>query len=339
MALQLMDTFVPFVVSLAENLDDHDAAGEDLAARAICRVSTSTVPSTHRRREPGRFRRRVLLERAAYRLLTATSTVLEVAVEAGTARTRRSPAHFAALTAPHRRLADHAGQIRLEAETASTSTHRGASGCPEDEVSSMDLMTKMVENDVGSSADRRVRRIFPRRASTGRSRCRSRASTTIRPCARSSRGSSARWTCGTRHSEPRVRLRRRARREHRRRSARGWRMVGPAFVAHAREVIGAKRLDETFVDRSASRRGLHLRRHARARAHLRGSSPHARDRRHHSAGIHRPRRRRPDAPGRRTGRIASIHGRGSGSGLGEPTLRGEDVLLGTAAIERESMKS
>jgi hypothetical protein len=34
MALQLMDTFTTFVDSLAESLDDHDASGEDLAARA-----------------------------------------------------------------------------------------------------------------------------------------------------------------------------------------------------------------------------------------------------------------------------------------------------------------
>ena len=34
MALQLMDTFATFVDTLAESLDDHDASGEDLAARA-----------------------------------------------------------------------------------------------------------------------------------------------------------------------------------------------------------------------------------------------------------------------------------------------------------------
>jgi len=34
MALQLMDTFTAFVDSLADSLDDHEARGEDLAARA-----------------------------------------------------------------------------------------------------------------------------------------------------------------------------------------------------------------------------------------------------------------------------------------------------------------
>ena len=52
MALQLMDTFATFVDSLAETLDDHDAGGEDIAARAYLsrfhfdRVVTGTAGET-----------------------------------------------------------------------------------------------------------------------------------------------------------------------------------------------------------------------------------------------------------------------------------------------------
>ncbi len=84
MALQLMDTFATFVDSLAESLDDHDVGGEDIAARAhlsrfhFDRVVTGTAGET-----PARLRRRVLLERAAFRLVTSDATVLEIALEAG----------------------------------------------------------------------------------------------------------------------------------------------------------------------------------------------------------------------------------------------------------------
>jgi AraC-like DNA-binding protein len=84
MALQLMDTFTTFVDSLAESLDDHDASGEDLAARAyLSRFHFDRVVSAVSGETPVRLRRRILLERAAFRLVTTRATVLEVALEAG----------------------------------------------------------------------------------------------------------------------------------------------------------------------------------------------------------------------------------------------------------------
>jgi AraC-like DNA-binding protein len=77
------DRFVAFVNTLARHLDEHNT-GAELAARMhlsrfhLDRIVTSVAGET-----PGRFRRRVLLERAAYRLLTCDRTVLEIAVEAG----------------------------------------------------------------------------------------------------------------------------------------------------------------------------------------------------------------------------------------------------------------
>src|SRR4029078_8278719 len=84
MALQLMDTFATFVDSLAESLDDHDGGGEDIAARAHLSCFHSAGVVTGAAGEtPARLRRRVLLERAAFRLVTSDAPVLEVALEAG----------------------------------------------------------------------------------------------------------------------------------------------------------------------------------------------------------------------------------------------------------------
>jgi AraC-like DNA-binding protein len=79
-----MDTFAAFVAVLADALDDHEATGEDLARRVhLSRFHLDRVVAATAGESPGRFRRRVLLERAAYRLMTSSQTILEVAVEAG----------------------------------------------------------------------------------------------------------------------------------------------------------------------------------------------------------------------------------------------------------------
>ena len=78
------DTFRTFVESLAWHLDDHDATGDDLAARMyLSRSHFDRVVGVASGETPGRFRRRVLLERAAFRLLTSDTGVLDIAVEAG----------------------------------------------------------------------------------------------------------------------------------------------------------------------------------------------------------------------------------------------------------------
>ena len=76
--------FVTFVDVLSDALDDHDATGADLAARMhVSRFHLDRIVSATAGEPPASFRRRVLLERAAYRLLTTDRTVLDLAVEAG----------------------------------------------------------------------------------------------------------------------------------------------------------------------------------------------------------------------------------------------------------------
>jgi AraC family transcriptional regulator len=78
------DTFVAFVDVLADALDDHETTGDALAARlCLSRLHFDRVIASVAGEPPAAFRRRIMLERAAYRLVTTDRTVLDVAVEAG----------------------------------------------------------------------------------------------------------------------------------------------------------------------------------------------------------------------------------------------------------------
>jgi len=78
------DTFAAFVSVLTEALDDHDLSGDDLAARVhLSRFHLDRVIAAIAGEPPATLRRRVLLERSAYRLDTSDVSVLEVALEAG----------------------------------------------------------------------------------------------------------------------------------------------------------------------------------------------------------------------------------------------------------------
>ncbi len=146
------DTFVTFVDTLASNLDDHEARGTDLAARAhLSRFHFDRVVSAAAGETPAKFRRRVLLERSAYRLLTSEVGVLDIAVEAGYSSNeaftrafqraygagppawRRRPSSRIQLDAPNGVHFHPPGGLRLPART---------------EVGSMDLLVKMVEHHV-----------------------------------------------------------------------------------------------------------------------------------------------------------------------------------------------
>ncbi len=146
------DTFTDFVDTLASHLDDHEARGEDLAARAyLSRFHFDRVVRAAAGESPARFRRRVLLERSAYRLATSSAGVLDVAVEAGYSSNeaftrafqraygvgpsvwRRKPSCQIQLDTPNGVHFHPPGGLRLPART---------------EVTAMDLLVKMVEHHV-----------------------------------------------------------------------------------------------------------------------------------------------------------------------------------------------
>ncbi len=77
------DTFTTFVELLADELD-HPGDTADLAARMyLSRSHLDRIIRASAGETPGRFKRRIVLERAAYQLLTTDQTVLDVAVDAG----------------------------------------------------------------------------------------------------------------------------------------------------------------------------------------------------------------------------------------------------------------
>lgn len=77
------DHFVGLVDRLAADLDAAPATGEELAAGAhLSRFHFDRVVKAVAGESPTRFRRRVLMERAAYRMLTTDDTLLDIAVAA-----------------------------------------------------------------------------------------------------------------------------------------------------------------------------------------------------------------------------------------------------------------
>jgi AraC family transcriptional regulator len=78
------DTFVTFVAALEHSLDDQSTGPEELARRAhLSRFHFDRVIKAVSGEPPQQFRRRVLLERAAYRLITSEASIIDVATEAG----------------------------------------------------------------------------------------------------------------------------------------------------------------------------------------------------------------------------------------------------------------
>ena len=247
-----MDTFATFVDSLADSLDDHEADGEDLAARAhLSRFHFDRVVSSVSGETPARLRRRVLLERAAFRLLTRRSTVLDVALEAGyssnEAFTRAFRRAYGVGPAAWR---SSPGPIQLDAPNGVHFHPPGGLRLPpRDEVSSMDLMQRMVEHHVWL-----VGEIVGHAATLTDEQLDAAIELSVEgvddePTLRSllSRlvGQMDMWNAamGSRaydfsveQEESIASIRRRLR------------AAGPAFLDRAREVIVANRLDETFVD-------------------------------------------------------------------------------------------
>ena len=145
------DTFARFVAVLADTMDDHDTDGEELASRVhLSRFHCDRLVSAAAGEPPAALRRRILMERAAYQLITTDHDILRVAVEAGYAsneaftrafrrafglapsRWRVRPTTFR-LPAPSQVHFNPPGGLRVPA-------HR--------KVTAMDLLTRMVEHHV-----------------------------------------------------------------------------------------------------------------------------------------------------------------------------------------------
>jgi AraC-like DNA-binding protein len=157
------DTFAAFIDVLAEALDDHGATAEDLAARLyLSRYHLDRIISSVAGEPPSRFRRRILLERAAYRLLTTQRTILDVAVEAGYGSHEAFTRAFARAygVGPNEWRAAPT-RMRIEAPSGVHFHPPGSLRLPaRTKVTSMDLLVSLVEHHVwlvGEMVDRAER--------------------------------------------------------------------------------------------------------------------------------------------------------------------------------------
>ncbi len=244
------DTFAAFVDVLAAALDDHEADGTDVAARLhLSRFHLDRIVSAACGEPPARFRRRILLERAAYRLLTTRHTILDVAVEAGygsheaftraftraygvgPAAWRVHPTHLQ-LPAPSEVHFHPPGSLRLPART---------------KVTAMDLLTKMVEHHVWLVGEMisRATTLDDAQLDAPIELSVDDDPQTLRSLLSRLVGQMGMWNAAlanrdydwsVEEHESLTSLRRRLAEE------------GPTYLAHVHEVVEQERLDDTFVD-------------------------------------------------------------------------------------------
>jgi len=244
------DTFTAFVDALAEALDDHDTTAEELASRlCLSRFHFDRVISQVAGEPPRAFRRRILLERAAYRLLATRRSILDIAVEAGygshEAFTRAFAAAYGAPPATWRK---RPRAIRIEAPSGVHFHPPGSIRLPaRDQVSSMDLLTRMVEHHVWLTGEilRCAERLTPEQLDEQIDLSVDEDEQTVRSLLSRLIGQMGMWNAALANRdydwtledhESLTSMRRRLAEE------------GPTYLSHVREVVAGDRLDDTFVD-------------------------------------------------------------------------------------------
>jgi AraC-like DNA-binding protein len=246
------DTFVAFVDVLADALDYHEATGEELAARLyLSRYHFDRLISSVAGEPPSAFRRRILLERAAYRLVTTRLTILDIAVEAGYGSHEAfSRAFTRAYGMGPRRWRRQPTQTQIEAPSDVHFHPPGGLRLPSrSKETQMDLLSKMVEHHIWLTGEMIARAGRLDDAMLDKPIVISVEGVDDDPTLRSllSRlvGQLAMWNAAmasrdydwsVEQHEPVESMRRRLAVE------------GPTYLAHVREVVAHGRLDDTFVD-------------------------------------------------------------------------------------------
>ncbi len=244
------DTFAAFVDLLSGALDEHDANGDDLAARLfVSRFHLDRIVSSAAGEPPRRFRRRILLERAAYRLLTTRRSILDVAVEAGygshEAFTRAFTRAYGVGPSAWRARPT---AIRIDAPSDVHFHPPGSLRLPaEKKVTAMDLLTKMVEHHIWLVGEmiECAARLDDEQLDERIVLSVDDDEQTIRSLLSRLVGQMGMWNAALADREYDWSLE-----DHesidslRRRLA----VEGPVYLAHVREVCEQGRLDETFVD-------------------------------------------------------------------------------------------
>ncbi len=198
---------------------------------------------------PDAFRRRVLLERAAYRMITTTAPLIDIAVEAGygshEAFTRAFTRAYGVAPSVWRRKPGH---LQIEAPSGVHFHPPGSLRLPaRDEVTAMELLTKMVEHHVWLTGEmvRVADRLTDEQLDQLIELDVDDDSQTIRTLLSRLVGQMGMWNAAlaTRDYDWSVE-------EHEPLGAMRERLAveGPTYLAHVREVVDAGRLDDTFVD-------------------------------------------------------------------------------------------
>ncbi len=244
------DTFVEFVDQLTEALDEHDVTAEELAARLhFSRFHFDRMIRSVAGEPPQALRRRILLERAAYRMVTSSAPLLDIAVEAGygshEAFTRAFIKAYGAAPAAWRRKPGH---IQIAAPSGVNFHPPGGLRLPaRDKVTDMELLTRMVEHHVwltgemircaATLSDEQLDQPIVLDVDEDRQTIRSLLSRLV--------GQMGMWNAAlaTRDYDWSVE-------EHESIRSLQQRLAveGPTYLEHVREVVADGRLDETFVD-------------------------------------------------------------------------------------------
>jgi AraC-like DNA-binding protein len=247
------DTFASFVDHLTEALDDPritEASGEEWAARLhFSRYHFDRMIKSVAGEPPSALRRRILLERAAYRMITTTAPLIDIAVEAGygshEAFTRAFTRAYGAPPAAWRRKPGH---IQIEAPSDVHFHPPGSLRLPaRDKVSSMDLLTKMVEHHIWLTGEmvRLAERLTDEQLDQRIELDVDDDTQTIRSLLSRLIGQMGMWNAAvaTRDYDWSVE-------EHESLASMRRRLAteGPTYLSHVREVVAGDRLDDTFVD-------------------------------------------------------------------------------------------
>lgn len=252
------DSFHDFVDHLADALADGAAAdgvaatGEEWAARFhFSRFHFDRMISSVAGEPPAAFRRRILLERAAYRMVTTSAPLIDVAVEAGygshEAFTRAFTRAYGVAPATWRKRPT---QIRIAAPSG---VHFHPPGSlrlparPTEKVTAMDLLTAMVEHHVwltgemvrvaGQLTDEQLDQPIVLDVDDDRQTIRSLLSRLVGQMGMWNAAMASRdYDWSVEDHEPLASLRARLAE------------VGPTYLGHVHDVVGREALDETFVD-------------------------------------------------------------------------------------------
>jgi AraC-like DNA-binding protein len=244
------DTFAAFLGILTDALDDHEATPDVLASRlCLSRFHLDRMISAVAGEPPAALRRRILLERAAFRLVTTRHTILDVAIEAGygshEAFTRAFARAFGVSPAAWRR---RPSGIRIEAPSDIHFQPPGSLRLPSStRITSMDLLHKMVQHHVWLLGEmvKRAERLSDEQLDRRIEISVDDDEQTLRSLLSRLVGQMDMWNCAIAAHDYDWSVE-----EHESVASLQRRLdsVGPAFMENVRVAIDEGRLDDTFVD-------------------------------------------------------------------------------------------